>query len=253
MSEKTQIAWCNSTWNPVRGCSVVSPGCTNCYAMTMAHNRFGGLGMPYEGLTNKHGAWNGRIRLVPHMLDQPRKWRKPRMIFVNSMSDLFHEGVSFEFIDQVFGVMVDTPRHVYQILSKRARRMSVYARHGPQPDNLWLGVSVETREYVDRVGFLLDAIAPVRWVSAEPLLGPLALEPYLERLDWVVCGAESGPEARPMHLDWARSLRDQCADRKVPFFMKQLCHNGRKIPLDQWPEDLRIREWPQTPAPPGRW
>lgn len=245
MSDKSAIQWTDATWNPVRGCSVVSPGCTNCYAQTMAHNRLSGPGRPYEGLTNKHGKWNGKVRLVPELLDQPTRWKKPRMIFVNSMSDLFHPAVSLDFIDAVARVMADTPRHVYQILTKRPARANRIGFIHPWPANAWLGVSIENDDYVWRMYLLQKTSASIRWVSAEPLLGPLDLGD-MDGIHWLVCGAESGPGARPMDIEWARDLRDQCRDLDVPFFMKQICKNGRKLPLEQWPEDLRIRQWPKA-------
>ena len=256
-------------WNPVRGCSLVSPGCTNCYAMRQAHRHSGPTGS-YEGLTvatSQGPKWSGRARVVPELLDLPLRWKKPRRIFVNSMSDLFHEDVPDEFIDGVFAVMMASWRHTYQILTKRPERMLAYmladgledriigrlanddrmfeARDNcgtlwPMP-HVWLGVSVEDQELADeRIPLLLQTPAAVRWISAEPLLGPIDLSDWRRRydvcqadewLDWVVAGAESGPRARPMSVDWIRSLRDHCARAMVPFFYKQAAFEGRKIPL----------------------
>lgn len=267
MSDKTGIEWTDSTWNPMRGCSLVSDGCKNCYAMGVA-GRFGGPGQPYDGLTAKttQGAkWNGKIMLVPDMLTQPIKWQRPRKIFVNSMSDLFHEGVPDSYIDQVFAVMALAPQHIFQVLTKRPQRMrdyfsapDVWARievaarviHrdrtgkqiagktliGPLP-HVWLGVSVEDQAAADeRIPLLLQTPAAVRWISAEPLLGPVDLDRvYLSTdhalwVDWVVVGGESGPKARPMHPDWARSLRDQCAAANVPLLFKQW---GEWLPISE--------------------
>jgi protein gp37 len=270
MGDKTAIEWTDATWNPVRGCSIVSKGCTNCYAMKQAH-RSSGAGGAYEGLTKltKGGpVWTGEVRpLGWDAIVQPLRWARERLVFVNSMSDLFHESLDFEFIDKVFGVMAITGRHTYQVLTKRPARMLQYLEsrhdrdgfpaaitkaaveawqrndtHGldtPGPAwplaNVWLGVSVEDQAAADeRIPLLLHTPAAVRWISAEPLLGPISFEGrwvehpnpavhvnWLEELDWVVAGGESGPGARPMHPDWARSLRDQCASVGTAFFFKQ--------------------------------
>lgn len=246
---KTKIEWTHgfegrpgATWNPVRGCSLVSAGCTNCYAMRQAHRQKNGA---YKGLT-RLGAngpvWTGDVRVVPEMMDYPLRLRKPHMIFVNSMSDLFHESLSDESIDRIFAVMGNCSEergHVFQVLTKRPARMLEYmntrareAWNGPRmnrssfpPNNIWLGVSVENQETADeRISLLMETPAAVRWISAEPLLGLIDLEsvPTMEgSIDWVVVGGESGPNARPMHPDWARSLRDQCVAAGVPFFFKQ--------------------------------
>lgn len=313
MADRTGIEWTDATWNPVRGCSRVSAGCQHCYAERVAA-RFSGPGQPYEGLIHPStDGWNGKVRLVPEALQIPWRWSRPRRIFVNSMSDLFHPEVPFEFIAAVFWIMSVTTRHTYQILTKRPERaleffkwLAVYGdedarKHGefmmntsrfigrdpftdlewqmgdaiydaahqhpavkellwvPATDrsggydncgpawplvNVWLGVSVEDQAAADeRIPLLLQCPAAVRWISAEPLLGPVNLRhlrgnpgpPALPehtvfnaihptapwKLDWVVAGGESGPGARPMHPDWARSLRDQCAAAGVPFMFKQ--------------------------------
>jgi len=354
MPADSNIEWTDATWNPVRGCAVVSPGCTNCYAMKLAH-RFSGVGQAYAGLTKltKGGpVWTGKVSLHHELLDWPLRRRKPSRIFVNSMSDLFHDGVLDEFIDKVFAVMALAPQHTFQILTKRAARMQMYLRNHaarvsalllhwgdrggrwwpfeavktlrweevnraavavfkPLP-NVWLGVSVEDQARADeRVQLLLQTPAAVRWISAEPLLGPLSIAEYLRvdgchtfadgqsfpvlcvacggkgspRLDWVVVGGESGPGARQFDIAWARSLRDQCKAAGVPYFLKQIggntigwcLGNGHGEPefyvdcqayeasecrepcprgfcgcrLDrkggdpaEWPEDLRVREYP---------
>lgn len=249
----TKIEWTQKTWNPIRGCSVVSEGCRNCYAMNFA-TRFAKTGETYEDLAyrNTSGAhWTGKVMFVADHLRDPISWRKPQMVFVNSMSDLFHESIPDEWIDRIFGVMGDCSElreHVFQVLTKRPQRMLEYmntrsrkAWNAPRmnrssfpPNNIWLGVSVEDQKTADeRIPLLMETPAAVRWVSAEPLLGQIDLEsvPTMEgSIDWVVVGGESGPGARPMHPDWARSLRNQCVAADVPFFFKQ---HGEWIGSDQ--------------------
>jgi protein gp37 len=231
MSDKSKIEWTDATWNPVRGCSIVSKGCTNCYAMRQAHRHDHPTGA-YHGLTKltRGGpVWTGEIRLVPELLDQPLKWQRPRRIFVNSMSDLFHEDVPGDFIDQVLDVIKRCQHlgkgHTFQVLTKRAWRMQRFMQHYRPTGNLWLGVSVEDQAAADeRIPLLLQTPAAVRWISAEPLLGPIDLQVAKHgcgNLDWLVAGGESGPGARPMHPAWPRSLREQCAIARVPFFFKQ--------------------------------
>lgn len=232
------IVWCTETWNPIRGCSRVSEGCRHCYAERVAH-RFSGPGQPYEGLTDHHGRWNGRIADVPGALHQPTRWKRPRRIFVNSMSDLWHDNVPTDVIDEVFAEMARAQHHVFQVLTKRSARMRAYLADPETPrrvadlyhpvwtyglsipwplSHVHVGVSVEDQAAVSRVADLLAAPAAVRWVSAEPLLGPVDLPPGL---DWVVVGGESGPGARPMRPEWARALRDQAVARGTPFLFKQ--------------------------------
>jgi len=257
VADASAIEWTDATWNPVRGCSIVSKGCTNCYAMKVAH-RFSGPGQAYEGLTRltKGGpVWTGAtLELHGEHLEQPLRWKRPRRIFVNSMSDLFHESLDFSFIDKVFGVMGACDDaglgHTFQVLTKRPQRMLEYMRERGHaafnirrmasdvypPPNVWLGVSVEDQAAADeRIPLLLQTPAAVRWISAEPLLGAIDLWSAGMKLNgkldvisgeraflhWVVAGGESGPGARPMHPDWARALRDQCATAGVPFFFKQ--------------------------------
>ncbi|BBY78918.1 phage Gp37/Gp68 family protein [Mycolicibacterium pulveris] len=237
MSRNSSIEWCDDTWNPVTGCTEVSPGCDHCYAKTFAERWRGTPGHYFE---------NGfDVQLRPDKLDQPLRWRKPRRIFVNSMSDLFHQAVPDDYIARVFAVMAQAPQHTFQLLTKRHARMrhllsntgfqaKVYHHSGsmtwPLP-NVWVGVSAENQQWADtRIPVLLDTPAAVRFVSAEPLLGPIDLHtdpieagsPFWgSQLDWVIVGGESGPGARPMHPDWARSLRDQCAAAGVAFLFKQ--------------------------------
>lgn len=234
MSDKTKISWTNATWNPVHGCSKVSDGCTHCYAET--------LSLRY-GFTKK--AWGiqnaaENVTMHPERLNQPLKWKEPRRVFVNSMSDLFHELVPFEFVNQVFGVMQDAPQHTFQILTKRPARMLEFFRLHTYRfvlPNVWLGVSVENQKTADeRIPLLLQTPAAVRFLSCEPLLGAIDLEATIwnyasshnktdwtltNALDWVIVGGESGKGFRVMNLDWARSIRDQCAGAGVPFFFKQ--------------------------------
>ena len=251
MSDNTKIEWTDATWNPIVGCSVVSPGCTNCYAMRLAGGRLREH-PSRQGLTAPSKAdpvWTGEVRLIEGALDQPLRWARPRRIFVCAHGDLFHENVPDEWIDRVFAVMALAPRHSFQVLTKRPERMRDYFGRWlgyPWPlPNVWLGVSVEDQARADeRLPILLDTPAAALFVSAEPLLGPVDLTKYMHDsdcafasigpiepctcseprevgLDWVVVGGESGPGARPMHPDWARSLRDQCAAARVPFFFKQ--------------------------------
>lgn len=319
MGDRSAISWTDATWNPVRGCSRVSEGCRHCYAERVAA-RFSGPGMPYEGLvrigkrSRGIGAtgpmervplgWNGEVRMVPEHLADPLRWRKPRRVFVNSMSDLFHEKLSNEQIAAVFGVMAASPRHTFQVLTKRAQRMRDWFRwarrelteqqrgivaapntaralldaaftyagaaykpvldvawrqveNDPWPlPNVWLGVSVENQEVADeRIPLLLETPAVIRFLSCEPLLGPLELrsiryplgggvthnmdalkgyggweKPRWEHaVGWVIVGCESGPGARPADVAWFRSLRDQCEAAGVPFFLKQ-AHKDHWVP-----------------------
>lgn len=238
MSASSKIEWTDATWNPVRGCTKVSAGCKNCYAERFAERWRGIPGHPFEQGFD--------LRLVPEMLDAPLHWKKPRRIFVNSMSDLFHDDVPEWYIGKVLDIVRRCPQHTFQVLTKRARRMLdvvkwielIWANSPIRPDtvlppNLWLGVSVENQAVADeRIPLLLQVPAAVRFLSCEPLLGPLDLSKYLldiyyegraacRGVHWVIAGGESGPGARPMHIYWARRLRDQCKEAGVPFFFKQ--------------------------------
>lgn len=322
------IEWTDKTWNPVRGCAKVSAGCKHCYAETMA-KRLRAMGQRgYLSVIDDRGRWTGVFETDPDKLIEPLGWRKPARAFVNSMSDIFGEGVPFEFIAAVFGVMAATPRHTYQVLTKRPARMLEFfawltevaadefcgsrvdlvlasaATHvngdawdrnldraglaveggvWPLP-NVWLGVSVEDQAAADeRIPLLLQAPAALRFLSCEPLLGPLDLSPWIfpagvTPLDWVIAGGESGPDARACKVSWVRGLVRQCAEAGVPVFVKQLgarpdfveplAGGGQSIesmlrhgeyeeaPIilrDRkggdpfaWPEDLRVRQWPAT-------
>jgi protein gp37 len=220
---ETSIEWTDATWNPVAGCTVLSPGCTSCYAMRMAA-RLDAMGMAkYRGLTRKSGrrfVWTGKIRLDKAALEIPIKWRKPRRVFVNSMSDLFHEAVPRKFVTAVWSVMARTPRHTYQILTKRPERMSELAATLPVLTNVWLGTSVENSDYLDRIDELRKMKAAVRFVSFEPLLGSVG-RPNLEGIDWVIVGGESGPRARPMLEEWVDEIEAVCRRSGTAFFFKQ--------------------------------
>ena len=207
-SINTGIEWTDKTWNPTTGCNKVSPGCVHCYA---------------EAITKRfpNNFKNGfDLTLHPERLTEPLKWRTPSRIFVNSMSDLFHEEVPLEFIQLVFQTIKRTPQHTYQILTKRPERMVELTPHLEFHKNIWLGVSVESQEYVSRIDLLRQVPANVRFLSCEPLLGSLYLD--LTNIDWVIVGGESGEKHRPINLDWVRDIRDQCRRSKVAFFFKQV-------------------------------
>lgn len=213
MASASKIEWTDQTWNPVTGCTKVSPGCKHCYAEVLA-KRLQRMGAP--------GYENGfRLALHPARLDAPLKRRKPTVWFVNSMSDLFHEQVPFEFIDTIFETIKHTPQHRYQILTKRPERMETYIRDRSAPPNAWLGTSVEDREYgLPRIAVLQRIHTSIRFLSIEPLLEDIGTL-SLAGITWVIVGGESGPHARPMKPAWARSIRDQCARAGVAFFFKQ--------------------------------
>lgn len=285
MADQSKIEWTSATWNPVTGCTKVSPGCDHCYAETFAER--------WRGTPGHHFEAGFDVTLRPERLGQPLRWKRPRRIFVNSMSDLFHEAVPDDYIARVFTVMAEAPQHTFQVLTKRHGRMrSLLTRLASDPPpNIWLGVSVEDQKWADiRVPALLDTPAAARFLSCEPLLGPVHLgmcdwippgeegfpgvhnplsgewwpavgdyaEEYanritdLPRIDWVIAGGESGPGARRCDLSWLRSLRQECAESCIPFFCKQLGSVlGRELGAgskggewDAWPEDLRIRQFP---------
>lgn len=212
MSEKSKIEWTEATWNPITGCSEVSPGCAHCYAKRFAERFRGVPGHPYEQGFD--------LRLWPERLELPLRWKRSRHIFVNSMSDLFHEDVPFEFIERVFDVMRRAEQHKFQILTKRHIRLAALAPMLDWPPNVWMGVSVENSRWTERIDALRSVPAAIRFLSLEPLLGDLG-ELDLEAIDWVIVGGESGPRARPMQIEWARSARDQCVQANVSFFFKQ--------------------------------
>ena len=223
MGNNSAIEWTEATWNPVVGCTVLSPGCTNCYAMRMAR-RLEAMGQTkYAGTTRLSGGrakWNGTIKVDHSALSLPATWKAGRMIFVNSMADLFHELVPLDFIRRVFDTMRATPQHTYQILTKRAERLEHLSNDLEWPANVWMGVSVEQAAYVFRIDHLRRTRAAVKFLSLEPLLGPLeSLD--LSDIDWVIAGGESGPGARTMQSEWVRSIRDQCNSYGVAFHFKQ--------------------------------
>ncbi|MHB1209878.1 MAG: DUF5131 family protein [Acidimicrobiales bacterium] len=221
MADKSSIEWTEATWNPTTGCDRTSPGCDHCYALTMAR-RLKAMGNPKYQVDGDPKTSGPGFGITTHIdqLALPHSWKAPRTIFVNSMSDLFHPKVPDEFIAEVFQVMAATPRHTYQVLTKRAQRLSKIAPTLPWPDNVWMGVSVENDRYAFRVNHLRKVPAAVRFISAEPLLGPLpSLD--LTKIDWLIAGGESGHGARPMHPDWVRDLRDRCKAEGVAFFFKQ--------------------------------
>ena len=221
MSDRTAIEWTEATWNPTTGCDRVSKGCDNCYALALAKRlkAMGNRRYLNDGDPKTSGP-GFKLTLQDDMVDRPHRWAKPRFIFVNSMSDLFHPDVPLEFIQRVFTVMADTPRHTYQILTKRSHRLAALAEDLDWPPNVWMGVSVEDDRYTFRVDHLRAVNAAVRFISAEPLLGPLpSLD--LSEMHWLIAGGESGPKARKMQESWALELRDHCAAEDVLFFFKQ--------------------------------
>lgn len=216
MSSTTSIEWTNSTWNPVTGCIKISVGCKNCYAERLA-KRLQCMGNPRY----THGF---QVQLHNDLVTLPLQWKKPRLIFINSMSDLFHEQVPLEFIKSVFMTIQSASHHTFQLLTKRAKRLADICDSLPWPENLWVGVSIEDQDNVWRVEYLKRVPAHLRFISCEPLLGNINLS--IEGIHWVIVGGESGPHARYMDLDWVRSLRDQCNENHVSFFLKQL--GGKK-------------------------
>lgn len=222
---ETQIEWTDSTWNPVAGCSIMSAGCTNCYAMQMAR-RLEAMGVDkYDGLTRKSGkrtVWSGLVREDRGALDIPRRWRKPRKIFVNSMSDLFHTEVSDKFINDVWNVMRDTPQHSYQILTKRPDRMRAFLseRESSVLPNVWLGTSVENDAVSERIDFLRGTPAAIRFISFEPLIGSVG-DIDLSEIHWAIVGGESGPSARPIREEWIDEIHNFCRLHRTAFFFKQ--------------------------------
>jgi len=212
MAAKTRIEWTEMTWNPVTGCTKVSQGCKYCYAERMAHR--------LKAMGNPRYLNSFDVTLHEDLIDAPRCWKRPRHVFVNSMSDLFHEAIPDGFIRRVFTTMADCPQHEFQVLTKRSERLRQLSRALPWPRNVWMGVSVEDATVMDRIEDLRSVPAAVRFLSCEPLIGPLEHLP-LERLHWVIAGGESGPGARPLCREWVYSLRDQCRAANVAFFFKQ--------------------------------
>jgi protein gp37 len=232
MAQTSTIEWTDVTWNPVAGCLVITPGCTNCYAMRMAA-RLEAMGVAkYEGLTRKSGnryVWTGKVRLDEASLEAPLKWRKPRKVFVNSMSDLFHPDVPADFVAKVWSVMERTPQHTYQILTKRPERMrEVITELGlPALEHVWLGTSVEDAAVLSRLDDLRATPAIVRFVSFEPLIGSVA-GANLNNIHWAIVGGESGPRARPMDEKWVDEIRLNCLAAGTAFFFKQWGGKNKK-------------------------
>lgn len=236
MAQNSTIEWTNATWNPVTGCTKISTGCDNCYAERFSERFRGVPDHPFE--------YGFDLMLKPERIRQPLGWKKSRMIFVNSMSDLFHKKVPSSYIEDVFETMEKADWHIFQVLTKRSSLMKrfVNARYKdrPVPDHMWLGTSVEDETKRSRIKHLQDTNACVRFLSIEPLLGPPG-QLNLEGIQWVIAGGESGPHARPMQLSWARSVRDQCVKQKVPFFFKQWGgfrpkSGGRELDGREWNE-----------------
>jgi protein gp37 len=304
MGQASEIEWTDATWNPTVGCKMVSPGCARCYAQTMSHRLAGmaradiktgknpGRKRNYLDVMRADGKFDGTVRFVPEALGDPLTWRTPRRVFVNSMSDLFHEGMPFPYIDQVWDVMRRCPQHTFQVLTKRPERMAAYfadvdrtarAEHGdgiryiPLP-NVWLGTSVEDQQRADeRIPHLLRCPAAVRFLSCEPLLGPVNLKPWLwqrvvetyhgdpdgveirrRELHWAISGGESGPGARPCNVEWVRSIVGQCKAAGVACFVKQLGANveatGGDVPgMTAAGESIRVRLADKKGGEPEEW
>ena len=235
MAIRTDIEWTESTWNPITGCTKISRGCRYCYAERMAH-RLSAMGHP--------NYINGfQVTLHEHVLEMPLKWNRPQMIFVNSMSDMFHKNVPLEFIQKIFEVMHKAAHHQFQVLTKRSNRLLELNSKLTWLRNVWIGVTVENIDYINRIEHLKKTGAQVKFLSLEPLLGPIP-NMDLNGIDWVIVGGESGQKARPLNIDWIRDIRDQCLHAKVPFFFKQWGGSNKK-------KNGRIldgRTWDQKPV-----
>jgi len=239
------IEWTEATWNHVTGCRKVSPGCAHCYAETFAER--------WRGVAGHHYEQGFDLRLWPERLEQPLRWRQPRRIFVNSMSDLFHEDIPDEYVERVFAVMAEAQQHVFQVLTKREERLAELAPWLPWPDNLWMGVTIENRRFVHRADYLREVPAAVRFISAEPLLTDLT-KLDLTDIDWLIVGGESGPQARPLDLAWVIELAEKCGESGTAFFMKQLgtvrakecgCRDRKGSDIALFPRELQRREMPE--------
>ena len=256
MPKVTKIQWSDATWNPIRGCSRVSEGCRNCYAEYISA-RFSKQGEAYAGLaimTSQGPRWTNEIRLVHDMIDKPLTWKKPRLIFVNSMSDMFHEDVPEDFIQQIFEVMRMAYWHEFQILTKRSQRLLDMNDRIDWPDNVWMGVSVEDTKNSYRIDHLRDIDANIKFISAEPLIGPIR-DINLRDIDWCIIGGESGRQARPINLKWIVDIIGACESRGIDIFVKQLgtrwakanwCKDSKGGNMKEWPDYLQIRDYPQS-------
>ena len=235
MSDGSAIEWTDATWNPVRGCNKISPGCKHCYAERFAERFRGVKGHPFEQGFD--------LRLVPTKIDEPLRWKTPQRIFVNSMSDLFHDEVPLNYIKAVFRVMNEADWHQYQVLTKRAERLEDIAGELQWAPHIWMGVSVESAEYLWRIDHLRRTKAHIKFLSVEPLLGPLG-KIDLRGIDWAIVGGESGPGARPMHVEWVADVREQCRKAGVAFFFKQWGGVFKK----KTGRELEGRTWNEMPA-----
>jgi protein gp37 len=232
MAQTSSIEWTESTWNPVTGCTKISAGCAHCYAERMAKR--------LKAMGQRRYRNEFKVTLQPDVLDTPLHWKRPRMIFVNSMSDLFHEDVPADYIAKVFAVMQEASHHTFQVLTKRPERALELAPHLPWPANVWMGTTVESADYLPRIRSLVQIPAKIRFLSLEPLLGPMPKLP-LKGIHWVIVGGESGPDARAMQSKWVFKIRDQCQKSRVPFFFKQWggvnkSSAGREIDGHLWSE-----------------
>jgi len=248
MAGPSDIEWTDATWNPIVGCSMVSPGCTNCYAMRMAARLEAMGSKPYRGMTRKSGGrnvWTGKLRLNENAVEAPLGWKRPKKIFVNSMSDLFQDGLAFEDIERIWRVMELAPQHRFQVLTKRPERMRQFLslRRSHFLRNVWIGASVESSEYVDRIEDLRQSPAAVRFISFEPLIGPIG-PVNLHGVHWAIVGGESGPGARPISEDWVDELHDQCQEQHVAFFFKQWGGVNKKAAGRSY----RGRTWDEYPS-----
>lgn len=216
---KTKIEWTDTTWNPVTGCTPISDGCQNCYALKMS-KRLKAMGC-------KRYSNGFDVTLHPDLLEKPLKWKKPRMVFANSMGDIFHEDVPFEFVEKIFKVMVKADRHIFQVLTKRSSRMLELSKHLPMAKNIWMGVTIESGNYNYRADNLREIKAPTKFLSVEPMIGPVdGLN--LDGIDWVITGGESGAKARAIKECWVLAIRDNCLSNNVPFFFKQWGGSNKK-------------------------
>lgn len=245
MAARSAIEWTESTWNPTTGCDRISAGCDNCYALTLAKRlkAMGSAKYRRDGDPRTSGPGFG-VALHPDALDVPRRWREPRTVFVNSMSDLFHARVPLDYVQRVFAVMRETPRHTYQVLTKRSSRLARLAPELDWPPNVWIGVSVEDESQRARIDHLRVVPAAVRFISAEPLLGPLT-DLGLTGIDWLIVGGESGRGCRPIDPEWVAELRDHCVDSDTAFFFKQW---GGRTPKAGG-RLLDGRTWEEMPTP----
>lgn len=254
MATSSRIEWTDTTWNPVSGCRKVSEGCRNCYAERMSKRLAAmaradvrakvdpGRKRNYLKVINQNGRWNGDVFMDETALDIPFHWRQPRTVFVNSMSDLFHEDVTLAFIRRVFETMAQCPQHIFQVLTKRPERAAELGPKLDWPDNVWMGTSVEDDHVRYRIGLLAKVPAKVRFLSVEPLIGRIRNIP-LRGIHWVIVGGESGPGARPMEEEWVLEIRDRCQEKQIPFFFKQWGGINKKIAG----RNLRGRTWNELP------